>query len=333
MTTLKAEAHAARYQAAVLALPESGGGGCHTALLSVANLGALAGHSPEQVFQDLQAHVHGKRRVSDREIRDAVNKAFREYKRGVIASFSAPRWRPAFDASKMLKGMIAIGAGAGEADLSECSPVRIDWSPEQDAVHLLALLYHAEDRLFIGARHDAGAEHVRTAADWRSRFAAGAPVPEHVIPNPLTGTAGETKDGKPSFRADSCVEKFRFAVMEFDQTPEPLREPGQPVATWPREAQCQFWAGVLAFKWPVAALIDSGGKSIHGWLAVDARDAAEWESKIEGELFAQMLVPLGVDQACRNEARLSRMPGHYRAEKSRWQRILYLNPHAGEVKP
>ena len=55
---------------------------------------------------------------------------------------------------------------------------------------------------------------------------------------------------------------------------------------------------------------------------------------VEGRLFGQYLIPLGCDAACRNEARLSRMPGHFRTEKGRWQKILYLAPegraiHAG----
>ena len=306
---------ATRYQDAKL--PESGGGGCHTGLLSKANLGALAGLLPAQVFKDLRGAVHGKRSVPDSEIRAAVNKAFRDTNRGGTFTMPASHPRPpTFNAAKMLAGILATGDGAGEADLWECSPVRIDWEPEQDAARLLALLYAPEDRLFVGLRHDAGAEHVRTAADWRTRFEAGAPVPEHVIPNPLTGEQGQTKDGKTSFRADGCVAQFRFAVLEFD--------------TMPRATQCHFWAGALAFNWPIAALIDSGNKSIHCWLTVNAADAADWEKQVECELFARMLIPLGVDRACKNEARLSRMPGHFRAEKSRWQRILYLNPLAGK---
>jgi hypothetical protein len=109
-----------------------------------------------------------------------------------------------------------------------------------------------------------------------------------------------------------------------------LREPTQTAEAWPRESQCQFWAGALAFKWPIAALIDSGGKSIHAWLKVDAIDAADWEAKVEGELFARFLVPCGVDSSCKNESRLSRMPGHFRTEKKRWQKIIYLNPNAGK---
>lgn len=317
-----------RYTDALRSLPQSGGGGCHAALLAVANLGRRAGLTPERMFADLRVTVHGKRHVPDSEIRQAVAKAFQS------VNWQSPRTlprRPSFDAGKLLRGIMARGDGAGEADLWELSPVRIDWPPEQDAVELLAKLYADTDRLFIGGRTDAGADHVCPVDEWITRLSSGAPIPEHITPNPLTGEQGLTKDGNPSFRADSCVKQFRFAVLEFDAVPEPLREPGQPADTaWPREAQAQFWAGALAFKWPVAALIDSGGKSIHCWLAVDVANAADWESKVEGDLFANILTPCGVDRSCRNESRLSRMPGHFREEKARWQRLLYMNPDAGK---
>ena len=122
-------------------------------------------------------------------------------------------------------------------------------------------------------------------------------IPEHIIPNPLTGEQGQTKDGKPSYRADSCVARFRFAMVEFD--------------TMPRGEQIQFWAGV---KLPVVALIDSGGKSIHGWIRIDAANADEWTQRVEGKLF-DTLAAVGADGTCKNEARLSRMPGHLRTEK------------------
>ena len=81
---------------------------------------------------------------------------------------------------------------------------------------------------------------------------------------------------------------------------------------------------------PVVALIDSGGKSIHGWIRIDAANADEWTRRVEGKLFSR-LVAVSVDGSCKNEARLSRMPGHFRAEKSRWQRVLYFNPTGGAV--
>jgi RecA-family ATPase len=97
----------------------------------------------------------------------------------------------------------------------------------------------------------------------------------------------------------------------------------------PLEQQIQFWAGAPV---PVVALIDSGGKSIHGWVRIDAANADEWVRRVENRLFA-LLTAVGADGACKNEARLSRMPGGIRAETGRCQHLLYLSPAGGPVLP
>jgi len=222
---------------------------------------------------------------------------------------------PAVDGPKLLNAISVRGAAFTEADLWEASRIRIDWPPEDDAIELLRRLYHPEDRLFAGARYEAGAEHVLRVSEWIRRFEHGCAIPEHIVPNPLTGEPRLTKGGKPSFRADSCVEQFRFAVVEFDEMP--------------REQQLLFWAGVPL---PVVALLDSGGKSIHAWIKIDAANVGEWTQRVEGKLF-DILTAVGADGACKNEARLSRMPGHFRAEKKHRQRVLYLNPIGGPVIP
>ena len=296
------------YRDALRKFPPSGGGGCHGALLSAANLGRIAGVSPEQVAQDLAAHVHGTRRVPPSEIEAAVAKAFNSAPPRVIA-------QPPVDGKKLLKFIIERGADFTEVDLWDASPVRIDWPPGQDAVEILRRLYEPKKKLFIGSRYDARPECIRPASEWIARFETGVAVPEHIIPNPLSGGLGETKDGKPSYRADSCVERFRFAVVEFD--------------TMSREQQIHFWAGV---KLPVAALVDSAGKSVHGWVRIDAANAGEWTRRVEDKLFA-LLTSVGADGACKNEARLSRVPGGLRAETARWQRLLYLSPAGRPVLP
>jgi len=297
-------------------MPPSGGGGCHTALLRTANLGRLAGVDPGQVSSDLASHVHGDRRVTQSEIKAAVDKAFSSAPRTTSSANMRIRPpRPIVDGAKLLAGIEARGADFGEAGLWEASPVRIDWSPERDASEVLQRLYGPEDRLFVGSRYDARAGCVLPVSAWLARFQQGEAVPEHIIPNPLTGEQGQTKDGKPSYRADGCVARFRFAVVEFD--------------SMPREQQIRFWAGV---KLPIVALVDSGGKSIHAWVRIDADGADQWEQRVEGRLF-DILTAVGADGACKNEARLSRMPGHLRKEKDRWQRLLYLNPVGGPVIP
>jgi hypothetical protein len=294
-----------RYQAELLAIPPSGSGGCHVALLRVANYGRVAGLAPEQVAQDLTAHIRGTRKVSMSEIESAIRKAF--------SAGDAPRPKPTIDGAKFLDYLLKLGAGAEEVDLWEASPIRIDWEPEQDAIELLQRLYQPAECLFVGSRFDSGPQHVLTASEWLARFETDQAVPEHIIPNPLSGKPGTTKDGKPTYRADGCVSSFRFAIIEFDYMP--------------RDLQIWFWAAALEKRFPVTALIDSGNRSIHGWLRVDIEDADEWEKEIESNLFVN-LKGMGIDAACRNEARLSRLPGHFRTETKRWQRLLYLNPES-----
>jgi hypothetical protein len=103
------------------------------------------------------------------------------------------------------------------------------------------------------------------------------------------------------------VAAYRYAVAEFD--------------VMDKADQLAFWWGYRSA--PIAALIDSGGKSIHAWLRVDCPDRATWERKVEGTLFGKVLVPLGCDPQCRNEARLSRLPATTAGRRTR-QRLLYL---------
>jgi hypothetical protein len=110
--------------------------------------------------------------------------------------------------------------------------------------------------------------------------------------------------------ADVNVTAFRFALVESD--------------TLPLELQLPLFARLPL---PVAAVIGSGGRSVHAWVKVDARDADEYRATV-----AQMLALLarfGVDGKNKNPSRLSRLPGARReigAAGDGVQRLLYLNP-------
>ena len=284
------------------------GGGVHSHLMATANLCAIAGLPPaEAEARILQTMPRPPSPGS--EVASAIRKAYAEHKPGEqyqprIIAPAKPKALPMTAAAFIRKG-----DGATEADWWEASPYRIIWGEPGplDAVHLLDALYEPGEMLFCGERF--GSE-VRTAREWRDMFASGAPCPPHFIPNPLTGDEHPTGDGKQSRRGDAAVCGFRFAVAEFDGLSKP--------------DQLAFWWGYSTA--PIAALIDSGGKSVHALLRVDMESRERWESEVENKLFARVLCPLGCDRACRNESRLSRLPGHFRREKNAWQRLLYLNP-------
>jgi hypothetical protein len=306
-----------RFNDAVASLPASGGGGLHGKLLGAANHGVAAGLSDAEIFSALRSAAHGKRRVPDSEINAAIRQARLDVNpcpsdgdKGRGKVYAPPRQKPRVNGAKVMQKFRTMARERydiySEAELWELSPVRLHDAPEHDARLLLETLYTPDEYLFIGDRFDT---QVKTASEWlNDEQLTGYP---HIIPNPMTGEMGTTKSGTPSYRADSCVKFFRFVVVEFDGLS--------------RADQIAFW---LTADLPVSVIIDSGGKSLHGWVRVDVPDRQTWERDIEGKLF-DMLVPVGADPMCRNEARLSRLPGHFRSENKRWQRILYLNPQGG----
>jgi hypothetical protein len=311
-----------RYQTYLISLPSPGGNGCHVALLGAANLGIMAKVPPEQIFADLKAAIPaGKRPVTNREITDAINRAVQDHETGGALS-DAPKPEPVVnDGAAIRHKLITSGTGASEADLWEASPVRADWPPEEDAVHILQALYGKDDLLFIGERQEPGiiGKTIRTRAEWVEHLSQGGETASYIIPNPLNGKPAEKKGGDGmTLRGDLNVSDFRLCVAEFDALD--------------RNSQLAFWSAV---KLPIVALIDSAGKSIHGWLDVqklaDVPALADWDRHIRGRLYAEALIPLGVDSACSNPSRLSRLPGHFRAEKQRRQRILYLSPEGRRV--
>ncbi|VGO18787.1 hypothetical protein [Pontiella sulfatireligans] len=305
-----------KYNKALQSIPSPGGGGCHPALLGVANHGVMAGLTDERMFTDIRNSIpDGDRPVPDNEIDAAIRRA-RQDLTGVTSTGGRPsvphKPRPVIK-SAYLQHLLKQGKGISEQDLRAVSPVQLLEVPKYDAHFILQVLFNPEDILFLGGRYDTG---LRPAKDWIDHIhghgTSGLP---HIIPNPLTGNLGEKKGGGLSFRCDAAVKAFCYTVVEFDNLS--------------KEDQLAFWAVVPL---PVAALIDSGGKSIHGWIRTDGiTDAQAWTEKIETELYARRLIPMGVDPACKNESRLSRLPGHYRAEKERYQKLLYLNPHPAPI--
>lgn len=121
----------ARYQESLSNLPTPGcGDGCHGAILGTANRGALAGRSPEEVFEDLRRAIpRGKRPVSDREVADAINKAFSEHADGCFVPRSKPK--PIVrNGAVVLRRLIEQGRGATEEGIRAASPVPIPDRPE-----------------------------------------------------------------------------------------------------------------------------------------------------------------------------------------------------------
>jgi hypothetical protein len=184
----------------------------------------------------------------------------------------------------------------------------IDWTPEEDSWRFLNIMFDSTDLIFIGDRHEAGliGENIRTAAEWIEFFQNGGTAGPFILINPLSGEPAPRKNGDgETYRGDGCIAACRYALGEFDNLSF--------------EDQVAFWTGA---KLPIKALVHSGGKSVHAWLKVDMPDADAWDREIRDKLYRRALIPIGVDSACQNPARLARLPGCRRGDQ--WQRLLYF---------
>lgn len=104
----------------------------------------------------------------------------------------------------------------------------------------------------------------------------------------LYGTYIRVNPMKRDGMKDADVTAYRHALVEFDAMD-----------------QDEQVAKMSASGAPITALIHSGGKSIHAWVRVDAKDAGEYARRVE-QLYR--LFP-GVDTSNRNPSRFARLPG------------------------
>lgn len=309
-----------QYDSVLANFPVPGeGNGSHSKLLTCANYAHLAGRSEEHATKEIFAAIPtcGRKQISIPEVEEAVLKAYHS---------RVPQMRPQISRKKLrpkgkpdLKAFVD-GSAITHQELSQLSPVSIEGGCLEESILLLECLFDPDDNIFIGTQYES-TDNILLRDEWIAKvrdISVSDVIVDlpHIVPNPLTGLPGITKSGKQSYRCDDCVASFKFAIAEFDNLS--------------CDQQLAFWHSAIKKGFPVAALIDSGGKSIHGWLRVNCENREEWERQIEQKLFPELLVPLGCDSSCRNESRLSRFPGHYRDEKKKMQHLLYLNPEANK---
>ena len=103
---------------------------------------------------------------------------------------------------------------------------------------------------------------------------------------------------------------WRYAVLESD------------------EADADDWLRCLVqMPFRIASIYESGGRSIHALVQLDAASKADWDRLMLP--VKPMLITLGADRGALTAVRLSRLPQAMRGE--RCQRLLYLNPQPSGV--
>lgn len=221
---------------------------------------------------------------------------------------------PVFIDSETAVKRFLNGFTCEKADIWEASPVRLPEKWEKDPETLFTALYSDEENINIvsdftvsdGKASPKGYGVTHKCSYWGDFFRGnqlrGSNAGAWVRPNPT--------DGKGI--SDQNVTAFRFALVEFDSIPISLQLPF-----------------IARLPIPVAVVLTSGGKSLHAWISIGAKDATAYANQVS-ILFA-LLSPFGIDTANRNPSRLSRLVGVTRligGVGDNRQRLLYLNPNA-----
>ncbi len=173
------------------------------------------------------------------------------------------------------------------------------FAPEDIVSIAPAVLHEGETR----AIPEHGGVNVLTRDEWIARTNE-----KGGISRVFSGTAGLYVRINPvalkSSGADKDVTRLRHVLVESDKLPKSdqerlLRESGL----------------------PIAALIDSGGSSIHAWVRVDAKTREEYDER--RQKIWDSVPALEIDPQNKNPSRFSRCPGGLRGD--RVQRLLAVN--------
>ena len=138
--------------------------------------------------------------------------------------------------------------------------------------------------------------------EWIARFDDPA---SRILSQEREGIFVRINPFKPNLYSgsDNDISAYRHVLVEFDDKPKP-------------EQEKLFRDSGL----PITVLIDSGGKSIHAWVRVDAPSRKEWDARRD---LIYSLIP-GVDAKNKNPSRYSRLPGAWRSPVSQ-QKLLATN--------
>lgn len=284
--------------------------------------------SDEQIAELLEAATRDcGREVPDREIADAVRNSRSERpawsQAGPIlgsASSStnpaAPRW-PARNYSLIQE----IGrSGPSMAELADLTPERCR-QLRHNQVQVLDLLFPGNPLLCCGWELNRGNTLPR---DWWLDHLDGV---QFIVPSAMSAKKGRTRDGRLSFRCLDNTGPRLYLVVEFDfqerdkagnDTPDAPVLQALAAAGRSIKDLCASLIAHLASYAPLVLVVDSGGKSLHGWF--DAKTATS------GQLtrFMSYAVSIGADPMTFTPCQFVRIPGGVR-DNGRVQEVIFFD--------
>jgi hypothetical protein len=182
-------------------------------------------------------------------------------------------------------------------DLIKSSPRMINHQ-KLDTEEIIDALFPGDPLLCCGQSSKRFKTQKRSV--WRGKLSSR----QFIVPNPMNSIKGLTEAGRESYRAKTNTGPRRFLIIEQDM------------------GSLDDQAGVLlhlAKMAPLALVVFSGGKSLHGWFFC----AGESEGLLLS--FMDYAVSLGADPATRTPSQMVRMPNGIR-DNGKQQSVYYFNP-------
>lgn len=194
----------------------------------------------------------------------------------------------------------------------EIQPPGDDWHPSQDMIRYLSTVFHADDIIgYVNESFEKDGRWVPANKGHAKRTAGeiitllkkygdeiGCALGDYnpkggawIRINPLDGKGVKNEN----------VADFRYTLIESD--------------TLPLEVQNEL---LRKMELPIAALVYSGGKSIHAIVHVDARNIEEYRERVDFLYKVCQKNGFVIDSNNRNPSRLSRLPGVYRGDKKQF---------------
>jgi hypothetical protein len=248
---------------------------------------------------------------------DEISRAVRNSAPGVLKNRP---WRRKWP-QRNYEQIEAIGLeGVRLSELERQSPVQLDRA-ENHAERIIDSLFPGDPMLCAGSLNFV---LTRPRKEWigflgRQQF---------IVPSPMTKRKGRTQDRTLSARSLENIGPRQFLVVEFDfvETDDVGRPtPGAPMLQR-LAAQgvtvldlCAALHAELSELRPLALVVHSGGKSLHGWYPCNANEEDLMHR------FMRFAVSLGADPATWTKIQLVRMPDGVRDNGKR-QRVFYFNP-------
>ena len=205
--------------------------------------------------------------------------------------------------------------GDGLVDLWEASPFRLETNePRSDKI--IETLFPGDPLLCCGwSGHQFD---TRPKSRWYKLDCL-----QLIVPNPMCGKTGATKQGKLSAHSLSNTGPRRFLVIEFDFGVEHCNPAIRLLPSLSDDRDVADLSACLllylAERAPLALVVHSGGKSLHGWFYCAGR------SEEPLRRFMSYAVSLGADPATWTRSQFVRMPDGLRDDGKR-QTVFFFNP-------